>query len=183
MVDVVDLPRPFPKCYWILPGRLLAGEYPGDLNETRAVQKINGLLDCGMNFYVDLTETGELIPYKPALLLLAAQRNIQIGYQRMPVRDLDVPTHQEMVAILDLLDQALDDNRSVYLHCWGGAGRTGTVVGCYLVRHGMQPWLALEKINRLRQVIPIEVRRNSPEMPTQIEMVNSWKEDFQDDRR
>ena len=25
----------------------------------------------------------------------------------------------------------------VYVHCWGGIGRTGTVVGCWLVRHGM----------------------------------------------
>ena len=24
----------------------------------------------------------------------------------------------------------------MYLHCWGGVGRTGTVVGCWLVRHG-----------------------------------------------
>ena len=28
------------------------------------------------------------------------------------------------------------DGRKVYVHCWGGVGRTGTVVGCYLVRQG-----------------------------------------------
>jgi len=25
----------------------------------------------------------------------------------------------------------------VYVHCWAGRGRTGTVVGCYLKRHGI----------------------------------------------
>ena len=36
-----------------------------------------------------------------------------------------------MVAILDSLDTAIADEHTIYLHCWGGIGRTGTVVGCW----------------------------------------------------
>ena len=42
-----------------------------------------------------------------------------------------------MTRILDDVDAALADGGAVYVHCWGGIGRTGTVVGCWLVRHGL----------------------------------------------
>ncbi|WP_374108489.1 hypothetical protein [Nostoc sp. XA010] len=31
------------------------------------------------------------------------------------------------------IDRALNGQEKVYVHCWGGIGRTGIVVGCYLV--------------------------------------------------
>ncbi|MBA3406233.1 MAG: dual specificity protein phosphatase family protein [Gemmatimonadaceae bacterium] len=36
---------------------------------------------------------------------------------------------------------------SIYVHCWGGVGRTGTVVGCYIVRHGRTGDDALGEVN------------------------------------
>ena len=41
-----------------------------------------------------------------------------------------------MAGLLDAIDTAMRDGKTVYLHCWGGVGRTGNVVGCSLVRHG-----------------------------------------------
>ena len=38
--------------------------------------------------------------------------------------------------ILDKIDDDLAAGHNIYVHCWGGVGRTGTVVGCWLVRHG-----------------------------------------------
>ena len=40
-----------------------------------------------------------------------------------------------MLAVLDAIDIALCEGHGVYIHCWGGVGRTGTVVGCWLKRH------------------------------------------------
>ena len=59
-----------------------------------------------------------------------------------------------LVQILDDLDQALADGHRVYLHCFGGIGRTGTVVGCYLVRHGMTGNEVLEQIAAWRRGTP-----------------------------
>jgi protein-tyrosine phosphatase len=50
---------------------------------------------------------------------------------------MEVPTEAEMIHILDTIDQALAEDRPVYVYCWGGHGRTGTVVGCYLRRHDL----------------------------------------------
>lgn len=40
----------------------------------------------------------------------------------------------------------------VYVHCWGGIGRTGTVVGCLLVDGGLSADDALARIDELRSV-------------------------------
>ncbi|GIT00631.1 MAG: hypothetical protein CM1200mP26_23430 [Acidimicrobiales bacterium] len=55
-----------------------------------------------------------------------------------PIPDMGLPSGgpDEMARILDNLDGALTAGGKAYVHCWGGLGRTGTVVGCWLARHG-----------------------------------------------
>jgi protein-tyrosine phosphatase len=79
-----------------------------------------------------------------------------------------------MRQILDDIDAALEDDRPVYVHCWGGKGRAGTVVGCYLVRHKLAaPDAALARITELRQgIIPSQA---SPETQEQCDFVRGWK--------
>ena len=130
-------PQPHGNCYWVRPGHLLAGEYPGDRNAAVAQRRLRTHLDCGVMFFLDLTETGELVPYESDLPALTAARGLAVEYRRWPVVDLSVPRcQQEMVASLDTIDAALASGHCVYVHCWGGVGRTGTVIGCHLVRHG-----------------------------------------------
>jgi protein-tyrosine phosphatase len=61
----------------------------------------------------------------------------------------------------------------VYVHCWGGIGRTGTVVGCWLMRHGLDEGDPVGRIARLRR--DMEDARPSPETPAQRAMITSWK--------
>jgi protein-tyrosine phosphatase len=83
---------------------------------------------------------------------------------------MDVPTLAHMRWILDTIDAAVDEGRTVYIHCWGGIGRTGTVVGCYLVRQGMAGDQALQEITRRRGI-------GSPETESQRQMVLNWCEE------
>jgi protein-tyrosine phosphatase len=78
-----------------------------------------------------------------------------------------------MMRILDTLDGVLTAGHVVYLHCWGGIGRTGTVVGCHLVRRGMTGEQALAAIARMRQDTPDE-SKVSPETPDQTRLVLRW---------
>jgi protein-tyrosine phosphatase len=76
-----------------------------------------------------------------------------------------------------LLDSSLEAGRRIYLHCWGGIGRTGLAVGCFLVRHGMSGEQALEQIADWWQAVT--GRRSiprSPETPEQVEFVLNWRE-------
>ncbi len=54
---------PIPNSYWVRPGQLLAGEYPGSMSLADANQRIQMLLHAGVNSFVDLTEEGEMPAY------------------------------------------------------------------------------------------------------------------------
>ncbi len=171
-----NFPIPFPESYWVIPGRLLAGEYPGAIEEHVARKKLIGLLHCGIDAIVNLTEEGELVDYHDWLREEAADFGLDIQIRRMPIRDFSTPSGVEMMAILNQMDQWLNEGKTVYVHCYGGIGRTGMVVGCYLVRKGMPPSEALKRIAELRRGTPDGWRR-SPETNEQMEFVLNWRKD------
>jgi len=57
----------------------------------------------------------------------------QLTFLHNPIEDLNVPTCND--ALLTLLSQLLghlecEENRTIYLHCWGGRGRAGLIGSC-----------------------------------------------------
>ena len=171
---------PIPNAYWVRPGRLLAGEYPGDKAADAARRRLTLFLDAGVRSFVDLTEEGEygLEPYAGLLQEEAVRRGILVEHRRLAIRDVDVPrSRSEMIEILDAIDAALAQQRAVYVHCWGGSGRTGTVVGCHLVRHGSTGEAALQQVaNWWRTVEKYWRSQHSPQTSQQREWVRTWSE-------
>lgn len=125
-----------------------------------------------MTAFVDLTEENEhsLRPYAELTAEAGATE-----YRRLPVSDQGCPTRDEMRTILDAIDNAVARGKNVYVHCWGGIGRTGTAVGCYLVRHGMAAPDALVAIARWREGTP-DGHRRSPENDAQENFILTWPE-------
>jgi len=164
-----------PNAYWVYPKVLLAGAYPASPARVKAIDTIRWLLAEGVNSFLDLTEPGEygLLPYKSELEKISLQLRCQVEFMRFPVRDMEVPPPGLMSRILDSLDQWISENRTIYLHCYGGKGRTGTVVGCHLVRHGWDGEAALLKIKSLRSSLP-DASSMSPETLDQINLVRNW---------
>jgi hypothetical protein len=163
---------PFPEAYWVEPGSLLAGPYPAPrrahLTNDKAAADcyLQRLLQAGIQLFVDLTEKDEVPPY-------AHKLGGKARHQRFPISDFDTPSPQEMMTILNALDYALLRPQRVYVHCLGGLGRTGTVIGCYLVRHGMSGAEALKAIRKLRAGTPF-AHSPSPETEAQQRMVLRW---------
>ena len=170
---------PIPNSYQLLDGRLIAGEYPGDRDETQARAKIGVLLDAGVTTFIDLTEPHELAPYERHVAEMARARGRDVKYRRLPIQDVSVPKSAAVMhEILDQIDAALDAGGVVYVHCWGGIGRTGTVVGCHLVRHGMTGEDALTRVAELfKNMEKSAWRKRSPETDTQEAYVRSWREE------
>jgi protein-tyrosine phosphatase len=172
---------PIPESYWVEENRFLAGEYPGSRDPKTMRLRINAFLEAGVTAFIDLTEARELVPYEAILKEAAGIRGIDISHQRIPIRDLSVPSSDTMTAILDAIDKAIGDGHCVYVHCWGGIGRTGMAVGCYLIRHGMPNERALEKVTELFKTRPADpYHSRAPETDAQVEFVRNWWDDPDD---
>lgn len=174
---------PIPDSYLVPGTRLLAGEYPGSppwRGEAAAVAKLQCFLDAGIDAFVDLTMPEDrLAPYEPLLQSLARERDIDLVVDRLPIVDMGTCDVAHMRRILDAIDARMAEGRTVYVHCWGGVGRTGTVIGCWLVRHGRTGEQALAEVSRLFSTMSAEKCRGhaatgSPQTPTQRAMVRTW---------
>lgn len=167
---------PIPESYWVEENRFLAGEFPGSYNPETTRRRMDAFLEAGVNTFIDLTQSHELVPYEPILKEQARIYDIDAIHHRFAIRDHGVPSRETMTTILNTIDDAIQNGRGVYTHCWGGVGRTGIVVGCYLIRHGLTPLQALERVDTLFKTRPQNYYTTSPETREQFEFVRSWRE-------
>jgi protein-tyrosine phosphatase len=161
--------RPITQCYWVVPGKLLAGEYPRDKEEATSQEKINALLDAGVSVFVDLTEEHEGLRSYTSLIGKAIHR-------RFAIRDVAVPDSPETtIQILDTIDRYIQQGEMVYVHCWGGVGRTGVIIGCWLARHDHGGEAALIRLRKLWTQCPKSATHESPETRDQERYIQSWQ--------
>ncbi len=161
--------RPLPQSYYI-GGKLFAGEYPGGKYGELAEAKLKRMHHFGVRHFVDLTEEGELRPYRK---LLPGDTT----YLRFPVKDVDVPNSVEAVhQLIDEIEYMMLQDGYTYIHCWGGVGRTGTIVACYEARQMEKPTLenALAAMRNHFSNMPKASHRKSPETLGQIGFVRRF---------
>ncbi len=149
------LPRPHANCYWLLPGRVLAGEYPA--------KHLAAIEAAGITHFIDLTERAGYVPATAAHAL-------------HPITDFGIPTVAGMRRTLDAIAAALAGGGAVYLHCKAGIGRTGTVAGCLLVEHGFAGDQALALLQaKFKSAGQSAWVGRTPETDAQREFIRSWQ--------
>lgn len=153
---------------YVVADRLLAGEYPGASDPEVAERRLRAFAEHGITAFLDLTH--------PADGLASYEHLLGPGTRRVahPIVDFGTTTVPRLTRILDDIDAALAGGDSVYVHCWGGVGRTGMVVGCWLVRHGLDDGDAIRAIARLRR-LAADPWAPSPQTPAQRAIVTAWK--------
>jgi hypothetical protein len=165
---------PIPASYWVIEQQLLAGEYPGAGEAAAARARLERFLDAGIRSFIDLTkERYDLEPYDWLLDEMARERQIECRYLSVAIRDLGVPTREEMRRILAAIREEIAAGRPVYVHCLAGIGRTGTVLGCWLVEQGLAAHDAIERVNQIRRPTPFGYMR-SPETDEQCAFIHGW---------
>lgn len=166
---------PFPESYWVIPDLFLAGQYPAGYDELDTRRRLQTLIRTGLTSYIDLTHPNDYMPRYSDILQDEANGYLkQVSYTNFPIPDRSVVPVNQMIQILDQIDVNINKNAPVYLHCIAGIGRTGTVVGCYLVRHGLDAKEVLQKIKQLRWAVPSHWAR-SPEADEQVDFIMAWK--------
>ena len=134
---------PFQYSYWAVPGKILAGCCPGTVNPSTVRDQLSGLVDTGVTLVVNLMEVSEtellqtfFETYESILPGLSKARGRAIRIVRFPIPDRSIPTTEQMTSILACIRAEVQAGGVVYVHCLGGIGRTGTVMGCYFVEQG-----------------------------------------------
>ncbi|OFY33796.1 MAG: hypothetical protein A2W91_11205 [Bacteroidetes bacterium GWF2_38_335] len=146
-------------------------------------KKIKNLIECGIRTFINLQGKDEVnfegvpfLNYQAILKKFEKEYKIKLSFNRLSIPDFGITSTKNMKKILDTIDKSIGQGKPVYVHCWGGIGRTGTVVSCFLLRHGMANHDNVFKmIEYLRRSDP-ENHRLSPETPEQFEFVKNWKE-------
>jgi protein-tyrosine phosphatase len=77
----------------------------------------------------------------------------ELEFISFPIPDRQVPRSEaKLAAALDKISDVLSGGKNVVVHCRQGVGRSGLVAACLLVKNGMSPGAAVEKISAARGV-------------------------------
>jgi protein-tyrosine phosphatase len=106
-------------------------------------------------------------PYNPAPLAILSAVQLEDLYNgAIPSK----PGWEEDLigVVMKVAKEALQAEEGVLVHCAGGIGRTGTLIGCLLSSLGCPPQTAIDYLDRLNRA---RGHQGWPESPWQAEMV------------
>lgn len=176
LIDINDrfeafISRPIYQSYYLGTCNVFGGEYPGDKQRSNAEAKIKQMVHFGVRHFVDLTEEGELVPYSQLLPQSCT-------YTRLPIRDVSTPKdiYEACQYVKNINEFSRRNDGYVYIHCWGGVGRTGVISACWLAEN--MEGLSFEKVmERLRSCftsMPKSAYRTIPDTRQQEEFIRKY---------
>lgn len=156
----VDSPREF---YWVLkdPAPLAGMRYPS------AQFPWSTVAAAGFQRVVSL-EPGS---YDPSPLSILFAKRLEDLYHGRPPTDPDRQRHLIRDAVAGVVG-ALRSGEGVVVHCEGGRGRSGTVIGCALRELG---WGGSAVINYLDRLHRARATDGWPEAPWQAKLVRDYR--------
>ena len=154
-----------------------AGEYPvWEWEQGARMRQLKLFTDFGINYFLDLTENGEMPPYAPFL-------TNSIGRHTYPIPNGGVPN--SVGCVVDLFRIIGDvivsrPETKLYIHCVGGVGRTGTIVACYYIYfNGMSADDALAEMRRRFATHGRSAWMSAPEIATQVNFIREFANTYQ----
>lgn len=126
--------------HWLVPGKLAGCPMPGAMLPLE--HDLALLRNMGITVLINLTER----PMTQTAIPAAGLRTLH-----MSVEDRHAPPLMWMKMLLVKIERLIDQGEVVAVHCLAGLGRTGTVLGSWLVRQGLT---AEESLRRLRAIEP-----------------------------
>jgi ADP-ribosyl-[dinitrogen reductase] hydrolase len=166
------------RTWWIEQDAVLAGPYPGAPDKAAARAKIQALLDAGVRTFINLQEHGESgaggSTFPDYMEVVPTSMAGEVRSLRFPVPDMGTPYPAQIGDVL----QAIATWRAsglVYVHCWGGHGRTGTIAGCHMRELGLTADEALAQIADARAHDEYLAGHPSPQTPEQRAVIADWE--------
>jgi protein-tyrosine phosphatase len=137
---------------------------PGRVNMTEDLTKIR---QNNVKNVVVLVSKEELEQYKVPRLL-AHYDSLKLNVFHSPIVDYGLPSAEQMRAILKYINSKVKAKENVLIHCVGGYGRSGTVMGCYARQY-------LKKTDEEAVTYVRSIRGSSAiETIEQVDFVKNW---------
>ncbi len=120
---------------------LIEGEIAGMAKPASTVSDFEFLKDNNIDAIVSLSE----FPLDENLV-----EEFGFEVKHIPVRDFESPRMEQIEDFLKFAKEIRTDGKKLVVHCDAGAGRTGTMLACYLVSKGYDAAKAIEEVRRKR---------------------------------
>ena len=151
--DLASYVGPTPYCNWVIKGKVMAGGYPASVDDEENDELLLLLMrDYAFDTFVCLQS--EVSPHaterswrsgrapRPYMhdirrLMAAHKRDLphpKVDFVHLPIVDGSVTSDAVLDRFVDDLIRRVRAGKRLYIHCWGGHGRTGTVVAIMLGR-------------------------------------------------
>ncbi|MEW5305002.1 MAG: hypothetical protein WDW36_007574 [Sanguina aurantia] len=98
----------------------------------------------------------------------------QLHFLHSPIVDLSIPQKETLRALIADMEQRVANKEILYIHCWGGRGRAGTVGACLLAAlYNIPAEQALARVQRAFDTRK-DMTRRSPETDEQLAFVREF---------
>jgi len=175
-----------------IPGKLIAGSFPGHPNDAVNTRNIIQVLNRGVTVIVNLQQEYKKInsswrfgvgvrPYMDDLEKIIANKSqhptltstiTEVVFIHEPIRDCGIIDDAKTLKLAKELFNLLKDGEVVYLHCWGGHGRTGVLV-CLILHliYGLNAIDAIILCEFLHDIRRLQIDVGSPQTLEQRQQV------------
>ncbi len=130
---------------WLIDEKLAGSGIPTSSDE------FNWILSQGINSIVTMTENS-----------LPDDWTKKIDYLHVPTPDLTAPDMDEIDLAVDFINEQINNEQSVMVHCAAGLGRAGTILACYFIKY--QNFSAKQAIKKIRDKRPGSIQSESQEL-------------------
>ena len=141
---------------------------------------LSSLFSFCIRYYNDL----KLIVKNKIMFTALSGKNIvdseRLKFIHFPIKDCNITDDTRVMNLVMVLVRALSEGEVIYLHCWGGHGRTGTIVSIMLfLMYGIDAIEAMRRCQFVHDIRKCPVVVGSPQTTTQREQVQRVIAKFQ----
>ena len=171
---------PSDYCNWVISrkpngGGLLIGDYPYPSEEYRP-RHLDKLLDEGVSVWISLVEDSETVKYGDYQELVTQHSSTKHEFIKCPMPDRGIGRDSEMYKAVSVAFNRVNKGKIVYVHCWGGHGRSGVFSSCFLMLYyGWDSEKAIDRNHLLHATRKYHPKKPTPQGVRQYSQIRRYR--------